>query len=95
MGWLSYGGHPVARRGPCPPLGTLWSTQPHRHARPVRGSDHHPDGDPQRHPPGQTIGPAAPSAGGEAAPEAEAQKVGEGRNREDFTRISRSALRAD
>ena len=47
-------------------------------ARPVSGADHHPGGDPQRRPPGPAIGPAAPSAGRAAAPEARAQEVGWG-----------------
>jgi hypothetical protein len=48
------------------------------HARPVSGADHHPGGDPQRHPPGPAIGPAPPSAGRAASPEATAQEVGWG-----------------
>jgi len=36
----------------------------------------HFGGDPARHPPGPAIGTAAPSAGGSAAPEAEAEEVG-------------------
>jgi hypothetical protein len=46
--------------------------------RPVRRTDHHPGGDPQRHLPGHAIGPAAPSGGGEAASEAEHGEVGRG-----------------
>ena len=58
----------------CPPLGTLWSTPQHRHTRPIRGADHHSDGDRQRHPPGPAIGPAALPAGG--APATQLQRVG-------------------
>jgi len=75
--------------------GTLLNTPLHRHARPVRGADHHPGGDRQRHPLGPAIGPAAPSAGGAPASEAAAQEVGADWNREDFTPIISSAPRLE
>ena len=75
--------------------GTLWSTTLHHHTRPHREADHHSHGHHQRPQPGPAIGPAAPSAGGEAASEAEDGEVEAAWNREDFTPIICSALRIE
>jgi len=64
-----------------------------RLARPSRRPSRYPAVDPVRHFPGLAIGPAAPSAGGAPASEAAAHEVEAAWNREDFTPISRSALK--
>lgn len=59
---------------------------------PLRGTDDYPGGDPQRHPPGPSIGPAAPFTGGTAASAEAAEGIGRGWGGEggacrDLTRI--------